>query len=136
MAFPSAWVDEGYKLLIPCMGNDLKDRHVLAAAVPSKAELIVTYNKKDFPRSALDPFGVICKGPSSFPRDLYDLAPAIAVRKLSEQAETIGVSLEDVLRRLYKLVPGFIDFVCEELVIDPHSWPEKTIASSSRATGA
>jgi len=64
-AFPSAWVDNGYKLLTPAMQNDLKDRHVLAAAVRSKSELIVTYNKKDFPESALEPFGVTCKGPSS-----------------------------------------------------------------------
>jgi hypothetical protein len=126
-AFPSAWVDGGYKRLTPCMGNDPKDRHVLAAAVRSKSEVIVTYNKKDFQRAALDPFGVTCKGPSTFLRDLYDLEPAIAVRKLSEQAENISVSLDDLLRRLYKQVPGFIDFICEELCIETHSWQEKEV---------
>src|SRR5579871_6904630 len=39
--FPSAWVDESYKLIIPSMTNDPKDRHVLAAAVRSNSELIV-----------------------------------------------------------------------------------------------
>lgn len=47
-AFPEAWV-EGYEPLIQLMQNDPKDRHVLAVAVRSKSELIVTYNKKDFP---------------------------------------------------------------------------------------
>ena len=42
-AFPSAWVEDGYKLLVDCMANDLKDRHVLAAAVASRSELIVTF---------------------------------------------------------------------------------------------
>jgi predicted nucleic acid-binding protein len=125
-AFPSAWVDEGYKLLTACMPNDVKDRHVLAAAVRSKSEVIVTYNKRDFPRLALEPFGVICKGPSTFLRDLYDLEPAIAVRKLSEQAENVGIPLDDLLRRLYGQVPRFVDFLCKELCMPTHSWQKKT----------
>ncbi len=52
--FGEAWV-EGYEDLIPSMTNHDKDRHVLAAAVRSGAETIVTYNLKDFPRSALAP---------------------------------------------------------------------------------
>ncbi len=71
-AFPSARVDSSYRLLTPVMKNDLKDRHVLAAAVRSRSELVVTYNKKHFPRAALEPFGISCSGPSSFLRDLYD----------------------------------------------------------------
>jgi len=37
---------------------DPGDRHVLAAAVASQAEMIVTFNLKDFPESALAPHGV------------------------------------------------------------------------------
>ena len=117
-AFPSAWVDPSYKLLTPVMQNDPKDRHVLAAAVRSHSELIVTYNKKDFAQSALEPYGVICKGPSSFLRDLYDLEPSIATRKLMEQAENIRISFEALLVRLKKAVPGFVEFICEEMRID------------------
>lgn len=53
--FPEAWI-EGYEVLIPVMSNDAKDRHVLAAAVSSGTKLIVTYNVKHFPPSALDPW--------------------------------------------------------------------------------
>ena len=40
-AFPDAWA-EGYEPLIPVMENDPKDRHVLAAAVRTRSEVIVT----------------------------------------------------------------------------------------------
>jgi predicted nucleic acid-binding protein len=38
---------------------DEKDRHVLAAAIKTNANLIVTNNLKDFPASYLDSFGSI-----------------------------------------------------------------------------
>ena len=117
-AFPSAWVDEGYKILTPCMPNDFKDRHVLAAAVRSKAELIVTYNRKDFPQAALGPFGLTCKGPSTFLRDLYELEPSIATRKLVEQAEFLGIALEDLLAKMRPVLAGFVEFLREELRIE------------------
>lgn len=43
---------EGLKL------PDPNDRHVLAAAIQCHASVIVTFNQKDFPASALDPFGI------------------------------------------------------------------------------
>ena len=63
--FPEAWV-EGYEDLIPAMTNHEKDRHVLAAAVKTGAEIIVTYNLRDFPDSSLAPYSIIAQGPSSF----------------------------------------------------------------------
>ena len=50
--FPEAWVD-GFETLIGVMTNDPDDRHVLAAAVRSHAELIVTYNRRHFPTQAV-----------------------------------------------------------------------------------
>ncbi|GIU77476.1 MAG: hypothetical protein KatS3mg005_0714 [Bryobacteraceae bacterium] len=52
--FPEAWV-EGHELLIPVTDNDPRDRHVLAAAVHSRSDLIVTSNRKDFPVESLAP---------------------------------------------------------------------------------
>jgi len=46
--FPEAWV-EGYEPLIEAMTNNSGDRHVLAAAVRSHSDLIVTYNRRHFP---------------------------------------------------------------------------------------
>jgi predicted nucleic acid-binding protein len=42
--FPRAIVTEDYQALIPLMRNDVKDQHVLAAAVACKAQIIVTSN--------------------------------------------------------------------------------------------
>jgi hypothetical protein len=117
-AFPEAWIDAGYKALIPIMNNNAKDRHVLAAAVWSKSEVIVTYNRRDFPRTALESSGIECIGPSIFLRNLYDLDKPIAIRKLIEQAENLDISFENLLLRLRRLVPGFVTFLCEEQGIE------------------
>src|SRR6185295_10122779 len=37
--FPDAWVEPGYRELIPAMTNQEKDRHVLAAAVKTPCEV-------------------------------------------------------------------------------------------------
>ena len=118
--FPEAWI-EGYEPLIEQMGNDSKDRHVLAAAVSSGTKLIVTYNAKHFPTRCLDPWGIERQGPSTFLMNLYDLAPGIVARKLIEQARTLGISLEDLLWRLKSNVPNFVAFFCEEqrINLDP-----------------
>lgn len=111
--FPEAWV-EGYESLIEAMTNAPGDRHVLAAAVRSRSELIVTYNRRHFPPEALRAWEIEAQGPSGFLRGLYDLDSGLFAAKLHEQANAIGVSLEHVLRSLAKNVPGFIDYFCEE----------------------
>src|SRR5215211_6255740 len=55
--FPEALV-EGYEALTGSMTNDPKDRHVLAAAVVSQAQAIITENLKDFPPRALEPYRI------------------------------------------------------------------------------
>jgi hypothetical protein len=54
---------------------DAKDRHVLAAAVRCQAGVIVTLNLKDFPKDALDPFGIEAQHPDEFVSYLFDLHP-------------------------------------------------------------
>jgi predicted nucleic acid-binding protein len=46
---------EGYEPLIEVMTNDPGDRHVLAAAVRSHSDLIVTYNRRHFPAASVRP---------------------------------------------------------------------------------
>lgn len=115
--FPEAQVT-GYESLLGAMSNHPKDRHVLAAAVHSGTSLIVTYNAKDFPASSLEPWGIEIQGPSTFLINLYDLAPGIVARKLSEQAQNIGIPLEALLLKLQVNVPSFVAFFCEEQSID------------------
>lgn len=57
----------GYESLIDSMINDPKDRHVLAA-VRANAEVIVTFNVRDFPGAALKPYDVVAVHPTSSAR--------------------------------------------------------------------
>lgn len=122
-AFPSALVHPSYKRLIAGIPPEIhpKDRHVVAAALRANCELIVTYNRKDFPQAALSELGITVQGPSTFLIRLFDLEPAVATRKLHEQAEAIGVTLDDLLDRMSTIVPAFVSYVRE--VYEPQLIP-------------
>jgi predicted nucleic acid-binding protein len=111
--FPEAWVD-GFEPLIEKMKNDPGDRHVLAAAVRSHSELIVTYNRRHFPAASVQAWEIDVQAPSAFLRGLYDLDAGLFVGKLHEQAAAVGVSIQRLLLSLSKNVPGFVDYFCEE----------------------
>jgi hypothetical protein len=111
--FGEAWV-EGYEDLIPSMTNHEKDRHVLAAAVRSGAETIVTYNLKDFPRSALAPYSITAQGPSTFLKNLYELHSDAVLHTLEKQAAAIDKSFDYLLDRLRINVPGFVHTLTQQ----------------------
>lgn len=81
--FPDAQVT-GYESLIDMMDNDTKDRHVLAAAVRANADLIVTFNLKDFPPEALEPYDIGVAHPDDFLCDQFDLNPQ-KIRQIAEE---------------------------------------------------
>lgn len=55
---------------------DPDDRHVLAAAIKGRCDLIVTLNLKDFPPEMTEPFGIEAQHPDDFINHLIDLSPA------------------------------------------------------------
>ncbi len=66
----------GYESLIEGLElPDPDDRHVLAAAIRTRAHVIVTFNLDDFPNSYLAPFGVEAQHPDEFITHLLDLSP-------------------------------------------------------------
>ncbi|MGL4460865.1 MAG: PIN domain-containing protein [Planctomycetia bacterium] len=66
----------GYENLIDSLTlPDPDDRHVLAAAVQAEAEVIVTFNLKDFPAAALADYNVEAHHPDDFLASLFDAAP-------------------------------------------------------------
>jgi hypothetical protein len=71
--FADAWV-KTYESFIPAMANDSKDRHVLAAAVVSGAQTIVTSNLKHFPLDALAPWNIEVQRPDEFLIHQYHLS--------------------------------------------------------------
>ena len=72
-AFPDALVNN-YEPLIEILNlPDLKDRHVLAAAIKTNASLVVTNNLQDFPKDYLEGFGLSAKNADDFLSDIVDL---------------------------------------------------------------
>jgi predicted nucleic acid-binding protein len=115
-AFPEALVT-GWEILLPAMTNDAKDRHVLAAAVKAKSSLIVTFNLRHFPQSALKPHGVDALHPQDYLLTLWSMNPAVVMAKLAAMARnTEGrTEVQDVLLRLAKTLPRFSQHVLQQM---------------------
>lgn len=79
---------ENYEYLIPMLElPDPDDRHVLAAAIHAKAAIIVTWNLKDFPQTALNEFGISAVSPDQFLSELLIEQPTSVINALSEQRQ-------------------------------------------------
>jgi predicted nucleic acid-binding protein len=115
--FADSWVS-GYELLVGQMGNHPKDRHVLTAAVKCGARVIVTYNKRDFPAAATDPWRIGAQGPSAFLKNLYERNPSVVIDKLHAQSRNLGRGLPEQLAVLRKAAPAFVDAICQDIGID------------------
>ena len=72
-AFPEAMVINYEPLIKTLSLPDLKDKHILAAAIKTNANLIVTNNLKDFPKDYLAGFGLSVKDADDFLTDIIDL---------------------------------------------------------------
>jgi len=83
-AFPEAMVEVPV-WLVDTMTNDPKDRHVLAAAVTAKVDVIVTNNLKDFKAQDL-PIGLKAQSPDDFLSDLFDDYPDEMVQIVRRQS--------------------------------------------------
>lgn len=83
-AFPDALVSNYESLIANLTLPDEKDRHVLAAAIKSNADVIVTNNLKDFPEHYLSSFGIKAKSADDFLTDIIDLNPEIAIKAFKE----------------------------------------------------
>jgi predicted nucleic acid-binding protein len=68
---------------------DPDDRHVLATAIHSRADLIVTFNLKDFPADRLSPFGVEAQHPDSFLIDQLNLNQPAVLLALKRQRASL-----------------------------------------------
>ena len=68
---------------------DRKDRHVLAAAVRSGADVIVTQNLKDFPQDRLSPHGIEAQHPDAFIAHLFDQNPGAVVGAAQEHRASL-----------------------------------------------
>ncbi|MEM6517144.1 MAG: PIN domain-containing protein [Bacteroidota bacterium] len=84
LAFPDAFVSNYSGLISSLDLPDKKDCHVLAAAIKTNANVIVTNNIKDFPKEYLSSFGLSAKTADDFLTDIIDLNPEQAIKAFKE----------------------------------------------------
>ncbi|MFN3648309.1 MAG: PIN domain-containing protein [Armatimonadota bacterium] len=76
----------GFEDLIPALSlPDPNDRHVLAAAIRGRVEVIVTFNQSDFPPSVLTQYDIVAQHPDEFVVHLLDLAPSVVYGAIRRQ---------------------------------------------------
>jgi hypothetical protein len=104
-AFPAASIS-GFERLVPTLKlPDPADRHILAAAIHARAELIVTVNLKDFPAAALTTHSIVAVHPDAFVDDLFDLDESEAISAIAKMRSRL---------RAPSLSPGeFIDSIAQ-----------------------
>ncbi|QXT63478.1 PIN domain-containing protein [Tessaracoccus palaemonis] len=114
-AFPDAEV-HGHETLIDGLElPDPDDRHVLAAAIVSGADAIVTANLRDFPGGLWERFGVEIISPDDFLLNQLDMANRVVIAAIEEQAAATthpSLTLDDLLGVLTRAgAPRFADEV-------------------------
>lgn len=115
--FPEACV-EGFEPIEACVTNEPKDRHVLAAAIRAKCEVIVTFNLKDFPDASLEQWRIEAHHPSKFLAGLYSLNQGLVVQRLHEIGANLRRPVPEVIAGLAEFVPAFALQVASDIGIE------------------
>lgn len=84
LAFPDAMVRNYTGLIGDLKLPDVDDCHILAAAIKTNANVIVTHNLKDFPEDYPDSFGIKVKSADDFLTDIIDLNHEQAIKAFRE----------------------------------------------------
>jgi hypothetical protein len=82
---------------------DEDDRHVLAAAIRAGADVIVTFNLRDFPDDVVHKYGIAVQHPDEFIKGLLDLAPSVVCNAAKRQRASLKNpprSVEEFLQTL------------------------------------
>lgn len=97
---------ENYEPLISTLTlPDPKDRHVLAAAIQTHADVIVTFNLRDFPDAILEPYGIDAQHPDVFISQWIEIAPALvcnAVKQHRQRLRKPPKTIEEYLNTLQR----------------------------------
>ena len=93
-----------YESLIPSLQlPDPEDRHVLAAAIVGRCDVIVTANLKDFPEAVLAPFGIEAQHPDEFLCNHLRVAQCLfcrCVQKIRQRLKNPPCTADDYLDTL------------------------------------
>ncbi|WP_137132227.1 PIN domain-containing protein [Rhizobium sp. FY34] len=63
---------------------DPDDRHILAAAVKTRADMILTFNDRDFPKHVVEPLGIEICHPDDFLLDQFGISEELFIAYVRE----------------------------------------------------
>jgi predicted nucleic acid-binding protein len=112
--FPESRVT-GYERWVVDCRNDPKDRHVLACAIHSRADLVLTFNLKDFKEEALDPWRIKAVHPQDYLLTLFELDPLRVMRQLGAISQKRGLPVEAHLIQLGRFLPMFASRLLDDM---------------------
>lgn len=112
---------EGYQHHIANLNlPDPDDRHVLAAAIEARAEIILTYNLRDFPATVLSNFGISALHPDEFLCQQIAAEPTLVmevIEQMRNKRKQPELSQEQLFDKLIRLgIPKFVKRLREELL--------------------
>lgn len=127
--------DTRYRLLVSAMPINEKDRHVMAAAISSGAQVIVTQNLRHFPQRLLSPFNIDAQSADEFLVHLFHLDREMMAEVLLKQAGALrkpAKTVSDILNTLSQHAPTFVNLVREAYPFaNDHSWSHMMKANSN-----
>lgn len=88
-AFPEAMIENYEKLIEGLELPDKDDRHVLAMGIKCKADLIVTFNLRDFPKDYVSRFDIEVNDPDSFICRLIASEKELAFKGFENQLKSL-----------------------------------------------
>ena len=89
LAFPDANVEDFENIISNVNLPDKDDRHVVACAIKCNADLIITFNLKDFPKNELSKYDVEIARPDKLISNLIDINPGLACRAFNKMVNRL-----------------------------------------------
>lgn len=113
-AFPEALVTGHEKLEAVCTNHE-KDRHVLATAIRSHSQTIITFNLKDFPPECTSPWNIEAVHPADYLIAVYGIDSGVVVSKLNDMAMKRKMTPEELLAKMSLCIEPFTTHVANAL---------------------
>lgn len=104
-AFPDSNITNFEEIINSLSLPDINDRHILAAAIRINADVIVTFNLKDFPVDYLKSYDIEVQHPDEFIINLIHLDKSKSLQALTNQVKSLKnppKSIGEVLQTLEK----------------------------------
>lgn len=93
---------------------DENDAHVLAAAIKSQSQIIVTFNTKDFPIEVLRKYDIEAQHPDTFLRAQLDLSLPVflgSVKNIRSRLKNPPMTANQYLFTLFNDLPQTVTFL-------------------------